>query len=269
MPELPPIRDHLGFVIHFPDVPKRIVSLVPSQTELLCDLGLEKQLYGITRFCVHPEHLTKTKVRVGGTKNFSIDAIRVLHPDIIVANKEENPEDLIMRLKQHYRVWISDVNTLEDSYRLITDLGQIFRKQKEAEFIRSRIQDAFAELPPFDKPIPTAYLIWRRPYMSINRQTFIHDMMEKCGLQNVFANHDSRYPEVSADDLKAANPALIILSSEPYPFQEKHFTEMEEIVPDASVMVGDGELFSWYGSRLIYSPHYFKSIREQVLVNLG
>lgn len=259
------VKDQLGYMINVPENPVRIVSLVPSQTELLCDLGLQDRLYGVTKFCIHPEEIVRNKTKVGGTKNFQIEAIKVLNPDLIIANKEENDEELILKLKQHFPVWISDVRNLDDCKRMIAELGELVNKKEEADFILQKIEEGFAKFSlPKRKP-RVAYMIWRKPYMSVNRDTFIHDMLERNGMMNVFAERDKRYPEISEEDLLAAEPELVLLSSEPYPFQEKHFEEIEKLLPNASVVLADGEMFSWYGSRMMFAPVYFEKLIEEVV----
>lgn len=258
----------MGFSINVPEKPMRIVSLVPSLTELLCDLGLENRLYGVTKFCIHPEEVVSQKTKVGGTKTFHIEAIKVLNPDLIIANKEENDEELILKLKQHYPVWISDIETLDDCLKTIREIGDITGTRQHADRISEKIRQGFSEIPVPPRKLRAAYLIWRRPYMSINRRTFIHDMMERCGLENVFAGEESRYPEITAEQLKKANPEVIFLSTEPYPFSEKHFEEIEQLLPDCSVVLADGEMFSWYGSHMMFAPAYFNKLMDEVILPL-
>jgi ABC-type Fe3+-hydroxamate transport system substrate-binding protein len=262
------IKDHLNFLISLPDVPKRVISLVPSQTEFLYDLGIENQILGITKYCVHPEHFLRTKVRVGGTKNFKIEAIKVLNPDLIIANKEENNQDLILKLKQHYPVWVSDIKTLEDAYKMMSDLGDIFDKSPLAQNIINTIQTEFSDIPRPRRKIRTAYLIWRKPYMSVNHDTFISHMLEISGLENVFAGEESRYPEVTIEQIAEKKPELVMLSSEPFPFSEKHLEELAAQLPESSLLLVDGEMYSWYGSRLIASAAYLKKIYKNVISTL-
>jgi ABC-type Fe3+-hydroxamate transport system substrate-binding protein len=259
------VRDMMGFVISVPENPLRIVSLVPSQTELICDLGLADRLYGVTKFCIHPEEIVSKKTVVGGTKTFHSEAIRVLNPDLIIANKEENDRDLLLNLKKHYPVWISDVKNLEECRQMISEMGTLLNREEDASFINRKIEEGFAGLPTLSRKIKTAYLIWRNPFMSANADTFINDIMQRCGLENVFAHKEVRYPEISAAELKAADPELILLSSEPYPFSEKHFAEIEEILPNASLALADGEMFSWYGSRMMFAPVYLRKLSEDIL----
>lgn len=259
----------MGFVISVPENPMRIVSLVPSQTELICDLGMADRLYGITKFCIHPQEVVKNKTIVGGTKTFRSEAIRVLNPDLIIANKEENDRELLLNLKKHYPVWISDVKNLDECRRMISELGSLLSREDDAAFINRKIDEGFASIPKLPRSLRAAYLIWRKPYMTVNADTFIHDIMRRCGLENVFAERGERYPEISPEELKAADPELILLSSEPYPFSEKHFAELEELLPHASLTLADGEMFSWYGSRMMFAPLYLRKLSEEILLPLA
>ena len=243
--------------------PQRIISLVPSQTELLYDLGLEAETIGITKFCVHPQSWFKTKPQVGGTKNVKIDIIHQLKPDIIIANKEENVKEQIEELAQSYPVWLTDVNNLTDALQMIADIGAVTGKAETANALITSISKAFKEMPQIQKPFKTAYLIWRKPYMTIGSDTFINDMLQQCGFENLFANK-TRYPEVNIEQLQTApdrnRDKLILLSSEPYPFKQKHIDELADQLPGIKIILVDGEYFSWYGSRLLQSPRYFKEL---------
>lgn len=257
-------RDQMNFVICIPNNLRRIVSLVPSQTEFLCDLGLEENIVGITKFCIHPESCYRSKVRVGGTKNFTLETIQLLNPDIIIANKEENDEHQILKLKNLYPVWISDVRTLQQAEDMMRRLGEVFGREKKALEIINQIKLNFSKVQPLQRKLRTAYIIWRKPYMTINSDTFIHDMMQQVGLDNCFSHEESRYPVVTESMLKDAAPEVILLSSEPYPFKEKHVEEFSSICPNARVFLVNGEMFSWYGSRLIHSPVYFKKLINEL-----
>ncbi|GAB4046308.1 ABC transporter substrate-binding protein [Spirosoma litoris] len=242
--------------------PKRIVSLVPSQTELLFDLGVGDQLVGITKFCIHPADKVKGKAIVGGTKTLNINKILTLQPDLILANKEENTREQIEALQQQYFVHLTDVATLPDALSMIRDVGALVGKQSEAETIATRIETSLCPLPQAPRP-SVAYFIWRKPYMVAANDTFIHSMLEIAGFYNAFANQ-TRYPEITAEELQAIQPDLIFLSSEPYPFTESHLAEFTTICPLARIRIVDGELFSWYGSRLLRSSDYFRNLRTEI-----
>ena len=254
------VTDQTHYTFELSKPPKRIVSLVPSQSELLWDLGLNNELVGITKFCIHPSEMFNTKDRIGGTKQLNLDKIRSLKPDLIIGNKEENDKEQIEQLRSEYPVWLSDVNTLEDAYNMIEQLGIVTGKSKESEQLNAAIKKAFAGLNnPALKNKTAAYFMWNDPFMVSANNTFIDAMLSSCGFINVF-KHKSRYPQITESELKEAHPDYILLSSEPYPFNEKHISLFESICPDARILLVDGELFSWYGSRLLKSPAYFKTL---------
>jgi ABC-type Fe3+-hydroxamate transport system substrate-binding protein len=259
--------DQLHRNIQVPFPPKRIISLVPSQTELLFHLGLEEEVAGITKFCVHPESMFRTKPRVGGTKKIHFDRIRALQPDLIIANKEENDKEQIEQLIREYPVWISDIYSLTDALQMITSVGALTDREDKADQLAKRIQGEFNTLSDSDWPIRrAAYFIWRKPWMAAGSQTFIDEMLRTAGFSNVFG-HLERYPEISAEQLAEARPEVILLSSEPFPFKQQHLDEFREICPDSVILLVDGELFSWYGSRLLQTAVYFRNLRQLIEAN--
>ena len=240
----------------------RIVSLVPSLTELLHDLGLEEEVIGITKFCVHPEKWHRNKPRIGGTKNIKIPAIHSLHPDLIIANKEENVKEQVEELAGKYDVFVTDVKNLTDAIGIINDIGLLVGKTREAFEMANKIEAKFKILQGLtsDKTkIKAAYLIWNDPFMVAGGNTFIDDMMNYCGLENIFSSWD-RYPKITPEDLRI-DCELILLSSEPYPFKEKHLKELGLQIPGVKIILVDGEMFSWYGSRLLKASDYFKELQ--------
>jgi ABC-type Fe3+-hydroxamate transport system substrate-binding protein len=255
--------DQCGRSIELSATPKRIVSLVPSQTELLYDLGLRDEVCGITKFCIHPEEWFRTKNRVGGTKDVKTALIDELKPDLIIANKEENVKEQIDQLSGKWPVWVSDVNNLNDALHMIQQIGRITDRILPAHEMISTISTAFQALKPVSRKPRTAYLIWKDPFMTVGGDTFIHAMMEKCGLENVFGNR-TRYPETNPEELGDAECELVLLSSEPYPFRKKHIQALQEQLPQAKILLADGELFSWYGSRLLKAPAYFQKLQEMI-----
>ncbi|MBL7827523.1 MAG: ABC transporter substrate-binding protein [Saprospiraceae bacterium] len=242
---------------HWP--PRRIISLVPSQTELLSELGLEEEVVGITKFCVHPDRWFRSKTRVGGTKTLHLPRIEQLAPDLILGNKEENDQSQIELLQSRFPVWMSDIKDLESALDMIRHIGQVTNRETRALQLAADIQRRFSELPVFPR-LRAAYLIWRKPFMVAASDTFVDAMLQKAGFDNVFS-HLSRYPQVDLHMLASAQPQVLFLSSEPYPFKAKHIAELQEICPEATIKLVDGELFSWYGSRLLHVPAYFESLR--------
>lgn len=248
----------------FLNKPVRIISLVPSQTELLYYLGLETNVVGITKFCIHPANWQKTKAIVGGTKNINIEKIKSLNPDLIIANKEENVEDQIMELSKHFPVWVSDVSNLKDALEMINDIGQLTKTASTAHQLMIEIETGFKNLPFNANKIKTCYLIWRAPYMAVGGDTFISDMLNYCGYLNLYADVE-RYPTVEINDIIAKDCKLLLLSTEPYPFKQKHIEELKRQLPGTTIILVDGEMFSWYGSRLLKAPSYFKQLVEQTI----
>jgi ABC-type Fe3+-hydroxamate transport system substrate-binding protein len=252
-------NDMMGRKVEVNYPPKRIVSIVPSQTELLYDLGLGEEVVGITKFCVHPEDWFRTKTRVGGTKQLHIDKIRELQPDLMIANKEENTQEQVEELAKEFPVWISDIQTVEEGLQMISAVGELTGKDERAKEIITEIRKNFSELRQATVLKRVAYFIWREPWMSVGHDTFISNMIETVGWENVFAKEE-RYPEVSAEMLENARPDMVLLSSEPFPFKEKHIAEVKAVLPEAEVLLVDGEMFSWYGSRMRLAPQYFQSL---------
>ena len=247
------------FARTLPYIPQRIVSLVPSQTELLFDLGLGSRVVGVTKFCVHPAAALPTKPVAGGTKNFRFEVIEKLQPDLILANKEENYQEGIERLAEKFPVWMSDIHDLPDALEMIGTVGRLTHTQPAAEAMVADIRSRFTALVPANG-LRVAYLIWQHPLMAVGSRTFIHDMLTRAGYANVFADR-TRYPEITPEDLHAAAPDWIFLSSEPFPFREKHLTELARNHPNSRVQLVDGEMFSWYGSRLLQTPGYLERLR--------
>jgi ABC-type Fe3+-hydroxamate transport system substrate-binding protein len=250
--------DQLGRNVQIQEFPKRIVSLVPSQTELLSDLGLEENIVGITRFCVHPAHWLKTKTVIGGTKQFNFELIDELQPSLIIGNKEENYKEGIEQLAVKYPVWLSDVCNLQDAYRMMSEIGTMTGANKAADAVISDIRWRFEGVRK-KSPLTVLYLIWRKPWMAAGAGTFINSLLLELGLRNCLESMP-RYPQLNDAEIRSLDPRIIFLSSEPYPFREKHITELARICPEARIRLVDGEMFSWYGSRLKLAPEYFNSL---------
>ena len=237
---------------------QRIISVVPSQTELLFNLGLTEEVIGITKFCVHPDEWFRKKVKIGGTKKLNIKKIRELKPDLILANQEENLKEEIELLSLEFDVWISKINNLNDAMQMIREIGIMVNKKVEAEDLYENINSSFKLYQPVKKQ-KAVYLIWNNPLMTIGGDTFISDMMLRAGFINLFSN-DLRYPEISIQILQELKPEVLMLSSEPFPFAEKHLQEFRKLLPDCKIKLVDGEMFSWYGSRLLESIKYFRQL---------
>lgn len=245
----------------------RIVSLVPSQTELLSYLGLEDEVIGITKFCIHPDKWFRNKTRVGGTKNINLKIISELSPDLIIANKEENVKEQIENLAGKYDIWITDVNNLTEAIKMINDIGKLTGSGEAASILALQIKREFDKLKLIisksGRLKSAAYFIWKDPYMVAGSDTFINDMMQYCGLENRFSNL-KRYPQITLEEIADKNCDLILLSSEPYPFKEKHKEEIQKQFPKIKIELVDGEMFSWYGNSLLESVDYFQTFLNKL-----
>lgn len=250
--------DQLGNITSLSGPPHQIISLVPSQTELLADLGLEQHVAGITKFCVHPPEWRKKKKIVGGTKNFHFDAIDQLQPDLIIGNKEENYKEGIELLRRKYPVWMSDIFTLKDALSMIETVGLITEKEILAGQIANEIITKFESIKKYGGQ-SVLYLIWRQPWMAAGNNTFIDSMLTTIGLSNALKSKE-RYPQITPEAIKNLAPDYIFLSSEPYPFNTQHLAELRQINSTSKVLLVDGEMFSWYGSRLIKAADYFSRL---------
>ena len=261
------LKDQIGNKHNIESVPKRIISLVPSQTELLYDLGLEDSILGITKFCVHPIHFKSAKEIIGGTKNIKLEKIKALNPDIILCNKEENTKEIVEACEQIAITHVSDIYTVSDCIALINQYGEIFSKKTEALKIVDKIEFNLKDFQTFikDKPVlKVAYFIWRKPWMVAGSKTFINYLLTLNKFDNIYKDLE-RYPEVAIEDIqKNGNPKLVLLSSEPYPFKYEHVLEIGKLSHHAKAVLVDGEMFSWYGSRLIKAFTYFKTLRNRL-----
>ena len=255
--------DALGRPLTLDAPPTRIVSLVPSLTELLAALDLGDETVGLTRFCVHPAGWKVAKQIVGGTKNVRVDRVQALRPDLVLASKEENVREQVEAIAAFAPVYVTDVATVADSIREIRALGRITDRAEQAESLASRAESAFAALEADApaEPLRAAYLIWREPWMAVGGDTYVSDVMRRAGFANVHAD-EARYPTVDLPDLSAAD--VVLLSSEPYPFAEEHAAEVEAAAPGARAVLVDGEAFSWYGARTAEAPAYLRALRERL-----
>ncbi len=259
--------DQLGRKVVLKTSPKKIISLVPSQSELLCDLALENELIGITKFCIHPYHLIATKTVIGGTKKVNIDKIKTLNPDFILCNKEENTLNDISLLEKIAPTFVSDVNSISDALDLIHVLGEIFNRRTESANLIEKINFKMNDFKEFIKTKPTrkvAYFIWANPYMVAANNTFINEMLLLNKFKNMYASKE-RYPEVDISRIRhEGDPKIVILSSEPYKFKDDHAMEIATYTNRSATVFADGEMFSWFGSRILYSFDYFKELHKHL-----
>ncbi|MCF6347173.1 MAG: helical backbone metal receptor [Flavobacteriaceae bacterium] len=263
-------KDQLNRNLYLDNNPQRIVSLVPSQTELLVDLGLEENIVGITKYCVHPTHLKGSKTIVGGTKKVNYKKIAALNPDIIICNKEENTEEIVSELEKHFSVYVSDIITFNDTFNMIADFGDIFNSKPIALQLINSIQSKLDDFNSFIEqysPKKVAYFIWPKPWMVAGGKNYINETLKLNKFENIFENAPDRYLEVYIEYLVSLNfdlkPELIILPSEPFHFKKEHVEKLKKFI-DCQFIFVDGEMFSWYGSRLLKALDYFKNLHKHI-----
>lgn len=246
--------------INLKSIPERIISLVPSQTELIVDLGLEEKLVGVTKFCVHPVHIRKAATIVGGTKQVNYLKIKQLQPDIILCNKEENTKEMVQKLETIAPVWVSDVYTIEDTLEMISLIGGLFNVAENSRNLIAAIKAKWDDFKTAVKNTSTkkvAYLIWKNPYMAVGENTFINSLLKQNNFKNIYDDGLGRYPEIDINVMPEVD--LVLLATEPYPFRQKDVIELKKTL-QKEVRLVDGEFFSWYGSRLKDAFAYFKSL---------
>ncbi len=261
------IKDQLGRTLTPPNWPFRIVSLIPSETELLVDLGLEDYIVGITKFCVHPSHIKTTKTIVGGTKKVSFDKITALQPNIILCNKEENTKEIVETLEKKFTVHVSDVKSINGTLFLISQFGFIFNCSDRATALINEIKcetNSFKNFIEDKVSKKVLYFIWKSPWMLAGKNTFIDYLLSLNNFVNC-SESSVRYPEISEKEFCETKADIILLSSEPFPFKKEHISEIKKIGVKGEILLVDGEYFSWYGSRLLGAFKYFKSLHVNSL----
>jgi len=253
------LRDATGVALALPSPPRRIVSLIPSTTETLCALGLADALVGVTVYCREPRDVVARVTKIGGEKDPDLERIRSLAPDLVVANVEENVRAHVETLREwNIPVWVTYPRTVRESLQMIAELGALTGTATRAQAVLAELTPLYervrADAAQRERP-RVFYAIWRGPYMTINRDTYIHDMLATCGADNVFADHAERYPAVTLDEVAARRPDVILLPDEPFRFRAVHLGDFARYadVPAVSrgrVRLVDGRPFSWHGPRL-------------------
>lgn len=256
--------DQLGRRVELSTPPRRIVSTVPSQSELLHALGLDIEVAAITKFCVRPEHWHREKTKVGGTKKLHLERIAEIRPDLVLANKEENTEEDIRWLSERFPVWVSDISSMEQALDMIGRVGRLCNRSEAAAALCIAIDAAFQSLQTPAIPLRVLYMVWKDPYMAAGHNTFINDMLQQAGFVNALPEKYRRYPELHIEEIKALKPDVLLLSSEPFPFKGKHSEAVRQVFDHTRVQEVDGEAFSWYGSRMLHAPAYFKKLRAEL-----
>lgn len=257
----------------------RIVSLVPSLTELLCQLGLRDRLVGRTGFCIHPRDALRDVPRIGGTKDVDIERVRTLSPTHVVVNVDENEKPTVDRIAElGPEIIVTHPITVDDNLALVESFGERFGVRDAALRIAERQREAMHRLRTRRfTPVDVLYLIWKDPWMSIGRDTFIASMLAQVGLRSVIEDAEPRYPELTLRQIAGSGARAVLLSSEPYRFGDAHCAALHEelarLRPDATDRAGprapacvtiDGEMTSWYGSRAIEGLNYLVDYRERL-----
>lgn len=261
---MPIYIDQIGNAVSLEKVDS-IISLVPSQTELLYHLGLDNKVTGITKFCIKPNSWFKHKTRIGGTKNLKLDLINKIKPDLIIGNKEENnKEDIEALINAGHQVWMSDIFNDKDNLEMISEVGKMTSTEIKANSI---IEEFNKKITSFNKTnVKVAYFIWKDPYFIVGNNNYIDYNLRKIGLVNSGSNFN-RYQEVSIDEIRNLDADYFLFSSEPFPFQEKHLPELEKLFGKDKCLLVDGEMFSWTGYRAIPALNYFIEFLDQISRN--
>ena len=255
----PPARvDASGVALALSAAPRRIVSLIPSTTELLCALGLAEALVGVTVYCVEPRDVVRGKTRVGGEKDPDLAAIRSLAPDLVIANVEENRREDVDALRAvGIPVWVTYPRTVAEGLAMIRDLGEVTGARDRARALLDTLEPLYAQArarAAARPPVSVFYPIWREPWMTVGADTYVHDLLATCGGANVFADR-VRYPTITLDEMAARGPEVIFLPDEPFRFRRAHLRDFDAYPAVPAVRNGrmhlvDGKPFSWHGPRL-------------------
>ena len=235
----------------------RIVSLVPSITELLCELGLADQLVGRTGFCVHPKEVVRKIPKVGGTKSVNLEKVRALRPTHVIVNVDENRKETADALAEFVpKVIVTHPLGPLDNVALFRQIGDTFERKREAESLCARFDSAYRNvLAKSFRKQSILYLIWKDPWMTVSRDTYVSRTLALFGLQTLPDSAAARYPKISLAESWLQNVDLVLLSSEPYRFQEKHRDQIRNTLNKPARLI-DGEMTSWYGSRAIQGLRY-------------
>jgi ABC-type Fe3+-hydroxamate transport system substrate-binding protein len=251
--------DASGAALRLERPPARIVCLIPSTTEVLCALGLADALVGVTAYCREPAHVVRQKARVGGEKDPDLAAIRRLGPDLVIANMEENRREDVEALRASgIPVWVTYPRTVAEMFVMIRQLGELTGTAARARALVEELEAlvrGVAATTAGRPPVPVFYPIWREPWMTVNRDTYVHDVLRLAGGANVFGDCPERYPTVTLAEMAARRPEVILLPDEPFRFRRVHlrdFAPWSEVpaVRNGRIHFIDGTLCSWHGPRL-------------------
>lgn len=261
-------RDAAG-TLHAPAAGEvRIVSLVPSLTELVCELGLADRLVGRTGFCIHPRETLRAIPKVGGTKDVRMDALRELAPTHVIVNIDENRRETFDELSACVpNIIVTHPCRPEDNFALYRLFGGVFGCADRAARLGDELAAALAHAAALAATLPperVLYLIWRAPWMTIARDTYISATLRAVGWETVPEDAAQRYPEVDWAAIGRSDVARVLLSTEPYRFRERHLAEVERLAGKPATLI-DGEMTSWYGSRAAPGLRYLTGLRTRLV----
>ncbi len=247
------LADDLGREVLIPKQPRRIISLCPSVTYSLIKLGCRNQLAGRTKYCIHPKADVAGIPVIGPVQGFSMDAVHALNPDLILAVKEENAKDEVLKLSELYPVFVFDVKDVRQNAAHLLKLGLLCGREEEAaEIVRSFPRKAMPK-----KSLQSLYLIWKDPWMGVGTKSYTGSVLSFFGLPQ-YSHFTEAYPKLSGQDFRGAD--LIMLSSEPFPFQEHHRKELQALYPDKKIILVEGEMFCWFGASFANTEAYLESV---------
>ena len=261
------ITDDLDNYFEFEEPPGRIVSLVPSLTETLIELGAAERVVGCTEWCVHPADVTAGIPKVGGTKNVSVSKVLELEPDLVIANKEENRERHVDALREEVPVFVTYPCTLDDGLQTLLDMGTICGNPEGAVAVENRCRTILVELFASNpKQLLTACMIWRDPWMAAGPATYMSDLIERCGFENVFGRQPDRYPDTTLEEVFARDVEVVLLPDEPYEFGSRDVIDVMRARPDDSpareIVLLDGSYLTWYGVRTEPALEFLRNLRR-------
>jgi len=265
------VQDDLGDELSLDRLPNRIVSLVPSVTETVIDLGAAKRLVGITNYCVHPAEVVSNISKVGGTKGFSLDKIDDLKPDLIGANKEENRKHQIDKLRESYPVFVTYPRTVDGAIKMVLDLGTLTGTSPRASKFASKCRHLLESMDPATvaKSLRTACMIWRDPWMAAGYDTYMRELLECVGFNTVFDEGEDRYPETTLSTIAQREPDVIMLPNEPYEFGTSDKNEVDAFLEEqgskARTLLVDGSYLTWFGTRTIKGLRFLYDTKSRLV----
>ncbi|MFO8055328.1 MAG: helical backbone metal receptor [Bacteroidales bacterium] len=246
------------------EYPGKIVSLCPSITETLIKLGLKDRIAGRTDYCYRPEGETEEIPKVGGPKDIDPEKIDHIKPDLIIAIKEENNRQQIEQLQKAYMVFVFDITTYTGALDMIIRLGELTGKQQEAVTLSDQIDNAFARIPQLNTPRSFLYLVWKDPLMAAGKRTYINNLLTSHGFVNCLDTFAQRYVTLNFEVFKKLEFELAFLPGEPYKFTAEDKKDILAFFPQTDIRLIDGEVFTWYGYRMLHSAEYIKNMIEEM-----